>query len=93
LGLFILIIVFLLESKEEKISTSTSFGAPKPKRSKVLTRRLKLQSSEQTAVVPMIKEVEFIESAKTVPAMPAEASADAVKEPEIEKKQKNNQRC
>jgi hypothetical protein len=79
-----------------KIATSTSFGAPKPKKAKVQTRRPKLQSLEQTALVPTIEGVKFIESAKVVPAMaakameevpamPAEASADAVKVPETEK--------
>jgi hypothetical protein len=35
--------------------------------------------------VPTTEEVKFIESAKVVPAMLAEASADAVKELETEK--------
>jgi hypothetical protein len=81
---------------KRKIATSTSSGAPKPKRAKVLTRRLKLQSLEKTAVVPTIEEVKSIESVEaiptmpavateTVPTMPVEASADAVEEPEIRK--------
>jgi hypothetical protein len=47
---------------KRKIATSTSSGAPKPKRAKVLTRRPKLQSLEKTNVVPTIEEVKFIES-------------------------------
>jgi hypothetical protein len=47
---------------KRKIATSTSSGAPKPKRAKVLTRRPKLQSLEKTDVVPTIEEVKFIES-------------------------------
>jgi hypothetical protein len=74
--LFILIIVSLLESKEgkRKLATSTSSGVPKPKRAKVLTRRPKLQSLEQTAAVPVIEEMKFIENVKTVPTMPTEGS-------------------
>jgi hypothetical protein len=77
---------------------------PKSKRAKVLTHRPKLQSLKQTAVVPTIEEVKFIERAEaipvvpakameTVPAMPAEASADAVEELETRKQQKNNLSC
>jgi hypothetical protein len=81
---------------KRKIATSTSFGAPKSKRDKVLTYRPKMQSLEKTVVVPTIEEVKFIESAEaisamptvateTVPAMLAEASADAVEDPETRK--------
>jgi hypothetical protein len=81
---------------KREIATSTSSSAPKPKRAKVLTRRPKLQSLEQTSIVPTIEEVKFIESAevvpampakatKIVPAMPAKASANAVEESETRK--------
>ena len=42
---------------------------PKLKRAKVLTRRPKLQSSEQTAAVPTIEEVKFIESVACQPKL------------------------
>jgi hypothetical protein len=73
---------------KRKISTSTSFGAPKPKRAKVLTRRPKLHSLEKAAEVPTIEKVKFIESAEAVPlamktvlAKSVEASVNPVKEP------------
>jgi hypothetical protein len=72
---------------KRKFSTSTCFGALKPKRAKVLTRRPKLHSLEKTVVVPTIKKVKFIESVEAVPlametvsAMPVEASVDPVEE-------------
>jgi hypothetical protein len=72
---------------KRKIVASTSFGAQKPKRAKVLTRRPKLHSLEKTTEVPTIEKVKFIESAEaiplateTVPAMLVEASVDPVKE-------------
>jgi hypothetical protein len=49
---------------KRKIATSTSSGAPKPKRAKVLTRRPKLDSLEKTTEVPTTEKVKFIESAE-----------------------------
>jgi hypothetical protein len=66
---------------------------PKPKRVKVLTRRPKLQSSEQTVVVSIIEEVKFTESAKVVPTVLAKASANAIEKPKPRKRQKNSQSC
>jgi hypothetical protein len=78
---------------KRKVATSTSSGAPKPKRAKVLTHRSKLV---ETAAVPSIEEVQFFENAEVVPAIPAEAveavpimltkaSAGEVEEPETRK--------
>ena len=73
---------------KRKIGTSTSFGAPKPKRAKVLTRRPRLHSLEKATIAPTTEKVKLVESAEviplameTVPAMPAEVSVDPVKEP------------
>ena len=73
---------------KRKIATSTSSGAPKPKRAKVLTRRPKLDSLEKTTEVPTTEKVKFIESpeaiplaTKTTPAMPVKTSVDPVEEP------------
>ena len=52
---------------KRKIATSTSSGAPKLKRAKVLTHRPKLHSLEKTDVVPTTEKVKFIESAEAVP--------------------------
>jgi hypothetical protein len=72
---------------KRKIATSTSSGAPKPERAKVLTRRPKLHSLEKTAVVPTMEKVKFIKSVEvvnlameTIPTMPVEDSVDPVKE-------------
>jgi hypothetical protein len=72
---------------KRNIGTSTSSGAPKPKRAKVLTRRPKLHSLENMVVDPTTEKVKLVESVEaiplameTVPAMPAEVSADPVKE-------------
>jgi predicted component of type VI protein secretion system len=46
---------------------------------------MKLQSSEQTVVVPTIEEAKFIESTKVVLVVPTEASVDAIEKPETEK--------
>jgi hypothetical protein len=77
---------------KRKITTSTSSGAPKPKKDKVLTRRPKLHSLEKNDVSPTTEKVEFIESAEvvplateTAPAMPDEASVDPVEEPGTKK--------
>jgi hypothetical protein len=72
-------------SNTRGVTTLTSSGAPKPKRAKVLTRRPKLISLEQTTVVSMIDEVKFIESAEAIPVMLAEASADVIEKLETEK--------
>jgi hypothetical protein len=65
---------------KRKTITSTSFGAPKPKRAKILTCRPKLHSLEK-AEVKFIESVEAIPLAiETVPAMLVEASVDPVKE-------------
>jgi hypothetical protein len=78
---------------KRKIATSTSSGAPKPKKAKVLTRRPKLHSLEKAVVVPMTEKVKFIESieavplaTETAPAMPVEASVDPVEEPGAKKR-------
>jgi hypothetical protein len=72
---------------KRKIATSTSSGAPKPKRAKVPSHRPKLHSLEKTVVAPTTEKVKFVESAKviplameTVPAAPVEVSVDLVKE-------------
>jgi hypothetical protein len=52
---------------KRKIATSTSSGALKLKRAKVLTRRPKLHSLENIVEVPTIEEVKFIESAEAAP--------------------------
>jgi hypothetical protein len=77
---------------KRKIATLTSSGAPKPKKAKVLTRRLKLHSLEKTVVVPTIEKVKFIGSVKaiplateTAPAMPVEASVNPVEDPGTKK--------
>jgi hypothetical protein len=73
---------------KRKMAASTSFGAQKLKRAKVLTRRLKLHSLEKFAEGPTTEKVKFIENVEVVPlateivpAMPVEASVDPVKEP------------
>jgi hypothetical protein len=75
-----------------KMAASTSSGAQKPKRAKVLTRKPKLHSLEKTAVAHTTEKVKLVESAtviplamETVPVMPAEISADPVKEPRPKK--------
>jgi hypothetical protein len=69
---------------KRKIATSTSSGASKPKRAKVLTRRPKRIG---TAELPkLIESVEAAPSAtESAPDMSIEASADPVKEPKSEK--------
>jgi hypothetical protein len=69
---------------KRKVATLTSTGAPKPKRAKVLTRRLKPIG---TAEVPkLIESAEAAPSAtKTAPAMSVEVSTDPVKESESKK--------
>jgi hypothetical protein len=69
------------------MAASTSSGSQKPKKAKVLTRKTKLHSLENTAVAPMTEKVKLVESAEviplvmeTVPALPAEVSANLVKE-------------
>jgi hypothetical protein len=52
------------QGRKRKVATSTSFGALKPNRAKVLTHRLKLVG---TATVPMIVEVEFFSECRSCP--------------------------
>ena len=76
LGLFTLITAFLSASKgKRKAVVSTSCSAPKAKKVKVLTRRLKPIG---TADVPKLtKRAEAAPLAtETTPVMPIEASAD-----------------
>jgi hypothetical protein len=56
---------------KRKIATSTSSGAPKPKRAKILNCRAKLVG---TAAVSTIEEVKFFENAEVVPTLQAEAA-------------------
>jgi hypothetical protein len=66
------------------VTASTSSSAPKPKRAKVSTCRLKFFGT--TDVLKLIGSAEVAPLAtETAPAMPIEASAGPVKEPESEK--------
>jgi hypothetical protein len=91
IGFFILITAFLSENKgqREKMTTLSSSIAPKPKRAKVLTHRLKPHSLERIATIPDTKRIEIAEQAKatplalkTIPAMTVEASAGPAEESE-----------
>jgi hypothetical protein len=73
---------------KKKIATSTSSGALKPKRAKVLTRRSRLHSLEKMAITPTIGKVKLVESVEVIPlameivhATPVEVSVDPIKEP------------
>jgi hypothetical protein len=73
---------------KRKMAASTSSSAQKPKRAKVLTRKIKLHSLEKTVVAPTTEKVKLVESAvviplamETVPATPAEVGVGPVKEP------------
>jgi hypothetical protein len=69
---------------KRKIAPSTSSSAPKPKRVKVLTRRPKLIG--MTVVPKLIESAEAIPlGPESAPSMPAEASANPVKESETKK--------
>jgi hypothetical protein len=69
---------------KRKVAASTSSSAPKAKRAKVLTRRLK--PIETTEVPKLIESVEAAPLATEIaPAMPIETSAGPVKEPESKK--------
>jgi hypothetical protein len=77
---------------KQKIATSTSSGAQKMKRAKVLTRRPKLHSLEKTVVVPTTKKVKFVENVEVIPlatettlSMLVEVSVDPVGEPGTKK--------
>jgi hypothetical protein len=71
------------------MATSSSSAAPKPKRSKVLTRRPKPHPLERTAAVLGTKKMEIAEhdeatplASETIPAMMVEASVGPVEEME-----------
>jgi hypothetical protein len=71
------------------MATTYSSAAPKPKRAKVLTRRLKLHSLEKTLAVPATKKVEIVECAEAtllaseiIPSVTTEAIVAPVKETE-----------
>jgi hypothetical protein len=69
---------------KRKVATSTSTGALKPKRAKVLTHRPKPIGTAE--VLKLIESAEATPSAtKTTPAMSIEANIDPIKEPESEK--------
>jgi hypothetical protein len=72
------------QGRKRKVAASSSSSAPKAKKVKVLTRRLKPIG---TADVPKLtKRAEAAPLAtETTPVMPIEASADSVKEPKSEK--------
>jgi hypothetical protein len=69
---------------KKKVAASTSSGAPKAKRVKVLTR-----TQKPIETVDVLKLFERVETAplatETAHVMPIEASADPIKEPESEK--------
>jgi hypothetical protein len=69
---------------KRKVATSTSSGASKPKRAKVLTHRPKPNG---TIKVPkLIESAEVVPSCtESAPAMSTEANVNPVKEPESEK--------
>jgi hypothetical protein len=72
------------QGRKRKVVASTSTGAPKTKKIKVLTRRPR--SIETTNVSKLIEKVETTPLAtETALAMPIEAIADPAKEPESEK--------
>jgi hypothetical protein len=78
------------QGSKRKMATLSSSTAPKPKRAKVLTHRLKPHSLERTAAILDTKRIEITEHAKviplaleTIPAVTVEASAGPVEESEI----------
>jgi hypothetical protein len=69
---------------KRKVATSTSSGAPKPKRAKVLTRRLKpIGTTEVPRLIDSAKSIPS--STESAPAMSTKASLNLVKELESEK--------
>jgi hypothetical protein len=88
------------QGTKKKTLSKASSAAPKPKKAKVLTHRLKLHSLERAAVVSSSEKMEVAEYAKVAPlaleilAVTAEAVAAQVeKQNQKVQKQSNNRRC
>jgi hypothetical protein len=72
------------QGRKRKVAASTSTGAPKTKKIKVLTRRPRC--IETVDVLKLIERAETAPlSTQTTPVMPIEAIADLAREPESEK--------
>lgn len=71
------------QGRKRKVTASTSSGAPKTKKIKVLTRRPR--HIETVDMLKLIERAETAPATETTPVMPAESVADPTKEPELEK--------
>jgi hypothetical protein len=56
------------QGTKRKMTSTTSYAAPKPKRTKVLTHQPKLHSLEKAAALPALEKLEVVEYAEATPS-------------------------